>query len=140
MKRLALTLLAWLAGSTGAAAQSYPTRTITLTVTAAAGGVTDTVARALGQRLSEKWGQQIVVENKGGGAHVVGAQQVANAAPDGHTLMLAEAGTFVLNPNLYPKDKQPIDIEKDFIVITGLVRIHHSVMVAPNFPVNSVAE
>ena len=74
------------------------------------------------------------------GAHVVGAQQVANAAPDGHTLMLAEAGTFVLNPNLYPKDKQPIDIEKDFIVITGLVRIHHSVMVAPNFPVNSVAE
>ena len=113
---------------------------ITIVVTAAAGGVTDVVARAIGQRLSEKWGQQIVIENKGGGAHVVGAQQVANAAPDGHTLMVAEAGTFVINPNLYPKDKLPIDIEKDFIPITGLVRIHHSVMVAPNLPVNSVAE
>ena len=74
------------------------------------------MARALGQRLSEKWGQQVVVENKGGGAHVLGAQQVANAAPDGHTLMFAEAGTFVINPNLYPKDKLPIDIEKDFIL------------------------
>lgn len=59
MKRFALILLACLAGSAGAAAQSYPTRTITLTVTAAAGGVTDVVARALGQRLSETWGQQL---------------------------------------------------------------------------------
>lgn len=119
---------------------AYPTRAVTIVVTAAAGGVTDAVARAIGQRLSEKWGQQIVVENKGGGAHVIGAQQVANAAPDGHTLMLAEAGTFVINPNLYAKDRLPFDIEKDFIHITGLVRIHHSVMVAPNMPVNSVAE
>lgn len=121
-------------------AQTYPSRAVTFVVTAAAGGVTDTVGRAIGQRLSEKWGQQIVIENKGGGAHLVGAQQVANATPDGHTLMLAEAGTFVINPNLYPKDKLPIDIEKDFIAVTGLVRIHHSVMVAPNFPANSVAE
>ena len=135
-----LTSLGCLTMATAAQSQSYPSRAVTIIVTAAAGGVTDVVARAIGQRLSEKWGQQIVVENKGGGAHVVGAQQVANAAPDGHTLMLAEAGTFVLNPNLYPKDKQPIDIEKDFIVITGLVRIHHSVVVAPNFPVNNVAE
>jgi tripartite-type tricarboxylate transporter receptor subunit TctC len=127
-------------GMTQAEAQSYPSRAVTFVVTAAAGGVTDTVARALGQRLSEKWGQQIVIENKGGGAHIVGAQQVANAAPDGHTLMLAEAGTFVINPNLYPKDKLPIDIERDFILLTGVVRIHHSVMVAPNLPVNSVAE
>jgi tripartite-type tricarboxylate transporter receptor subunit TctC len=129
-----------LLGMTQAEAQSYPSRAVTFVVTAAAGGVTDTVARALGQRLSEKWGQQIVIENKGGGAHIVGAQQVANAAPDGHTVMLAEAGTFVINPNLYPKDKLPIDIERDFILLTGVVRIHHSVMVAPNLPVNSVAE
>ena len=102
--------------------------------------MTDILARAMGARLSEKWGQQVVIENKGGGAHVVGAQQVANAAPDGHTLMFAEAGTYVINPNLYPKDKLPFDIEKDFIPITGLIRIHHSVMVAPKLPVNSVAE
>jgi tripartite-type tricarboxylate transporter receptor subunit TctC len=135
-----LTALGCLPLASTAQAQSYPSRTITLVVTAAAGGVTDTVARAVGQRLSEKWGQQVVIENKGGGAHIVGAQQVANAAPDGHTMMVAEAGTFVINPNLYPKDKLGIDIEKDFIPITGLVRIHHSVMVAPNLPVNSVAE
>jgi tripartite-type tricarboxylate transporter receptor subunit TctC len=131
---------AWVLAAAPVQAQSYPSRAVTFVVTAAAGGVTDTVARALGQRLSEKWGQQIVVENKGGGAHIVGAQQVANAAPDGHTVMLAEAGTFVINPHLYPKDKMPVDIERDFVLVTGLVRIHHSVMVAPNLPVNSVAE
>jgi len=136
----AMTAVAWVLTAVQAQAQSYPTRAVTFVVTAAAGGVTDTVARALGQRLSEKWGQQIVVENKGGGAHIVGAQQVANAPPDGHTVMLAEAGTFVINPHLYPKEKMPVDIERDFVLITGLVRIHHSVMVAPNMPVNSVAE
>src|SRR3954468_13813168 len=121
MKQLSFTAtLACLLLATGAQAQTFPSKTVTFVVTAAAGGVTDTVARAIGQRLSEKWGQQIVVENKGGGAHIVGAQQVANAAPDGHTLMLAEAGTFVINPNLYSKDKLGIDIEKDFIPITGL--------------------
>jgi tripartite-type tricarboxylate transporter receptor subunit TctC len=87
--------------------------------------------------LSENWGQQVVIENKGGGAHVIGAQQVANATPDGHTLMFAEAGTFVINPHL---SKLPFDIEKDFIAITGLIRIHHSVMVSPKLPVNNVAE
>ncbi|MBX9845866.1 MAG: tripartite tricarboxylate transporter substrate binding protein [Xanthobacteraceae bacterium] len=132
--------LASLSLATPAHAQTYPSRAVTFVVTAAAGGVTDVVARALAQRLSEKWGQQIVVENKGGGAHIVGAQQVANAASDGHTVMLAEAGTFVINPNLYPKDKQPLDVERDLILITGLVRIHHSVLVAPGMPVNSVAE
>jgi tripartite-type tricarboxylate transporter receptor subunit TctC len=126
--------------ATAAQAQIYPSRTVTIVVTAAAGGVTDVIARAIAQRLSEKWGQQVIVENKGGGAHVIGAQQVANAAPDGHTLMMAEAGTYVVNPSIYPKDRLPFDIEKDFIPITGTIRIHHSVMVAPNLPVNSVAE
>lgn len=138
MKRFAM-LLALLPLAGTAQAQSYPSKTITLVVTAAAGGVTDIIARAVGARLSEKWGQQVVVENKGGGAHIVGAQQVANAAPDGHTMMFAEAGTYVINPSLY-KDKAPIDIEKDFIAVTGLIRIHHSVMVGPSLPVNSVAE
>ena len=118
--------------ATAAQAQSYPSRTITIVVTAAAGGVTDVVARAVGQRLSEKWGQQVVVENKGGGAHVVGAQQVANAAPDGHTLMLAEAGTFVINPaTSIPRTSCRSTSKRISSPITGLVRIHHSVMVAP---------
>jgi tripartite-type tricarboxylate transporter receptor subunit TctC len=126
--------------STVVQAQTYPSRTVTFVVTAAAGGVTDILARAVGARLTEKWGHQVVIENKGGGAHVVGAQQVANATPDGHTVMFAEAGTYVINPNLYAKDKLPFDIDKDFIPITGLIRIHHSVMVSQKLPVNSVAE
>jgi tripartite-type tricarboxylate transporter receptor subunit TctC len=132
--------LACVSVATTAQAQTYPSRTVTFVVTAAAGGVTDVLARAVGARLSEKWGQQVVIENKGGGAHVIGAQQVAKADPDGHTVMFAEAGTFVINPNLYPKDKLPFDMEKDFIPITGLIRIHHSVMVSQKLGVNSVAE
>jgi tripartite-type tricarboxylate transporter receptor subunit TctC len=136
---IGLVALACLPLTTTAHAQSYPSKAITLVVTAAAGGVTDIIARAVGARLSEKWGQQVVIENKGGGAHIVGAQQVANAPPDGHTMMFAEAGTYVINPNLY-KEKGPIDIERDFIPVTGLIRIHHSVMVSPTLPVSNVAE
>jgi tripartite-type tricarboxylate transporter receptor subunit TctC len=136
----ALILLAALAGASPAQAQSYPTRTITLTVTAAAGGVTDVVARALGQRLSEAWGQQVVIENKGGAAHVVGAQAVAKAAPDGYSLLVAEAGTFVINPTLYGKGKLPYDEEKDFAPITAIVRINQALLGHPSVPAKNVAE
>jgi tripartite-type tricarboxylate transporter receptor subunit TctC len=136
----ALLALGCLSAATAAQAQSYPSRPITIIVTAAAGGVSDVVARALGQRLSETWGQQVVVENRGGAAHILGAASVAKAEPDGHTLMVAEAGTFVVNPNLYPKDKLPYDMEKDFAPITGLVRIHHALIASPALPVASVAE
>ena len=140
-KRLgALILLASLAGAAAAQAQSYPTRTITLTVTAAAGGVTDVVARALGQRLAEAWGQQVVIENKGGAAHVVGAQSVAKAAPDGYSLLVAEAGTFTINPTLYGNGKLPYDEEKDFIPVTGIVRINQALLGHPSLPANDVRE
>jgi tripartite-type tricarboxylate transporter receptor subunit TctC len=140
MRGPALILLAALAGANPAQAQSYPTRTITLTVTAAAGGVTDVVARALGQRLSEAWGQQVVIENKGGAAHVVGAQSVAKAAPDGYSLLVAEAGTFVINPTLYGKGKLPYDEERDFAPITGIVRINQALLGHPSVPAKSVSE
>src|SRR4029450_7358461 len=113
---------------------------ITLTVTAAAGGVTDVVARALGQRLSEAWGQQVVIENKGGAAHVVGARPVAKAAPDGYSLLVAEAGTFVINPTLYGKGKLPYDEEKDFAPITAIVRINPGLLGHPSGPAKNVAE
>jgi tripartite-type tricarboxylate transporter receptor subunit TctC len=136
----ALIMLACLADPAAAQAQSYPTRTITLTVTAAAGGVTDVVARALGQRLAEAWGQQVVIENKGGAAHVVGAQSVAKAAPDGYSLLVAEAGTFTINPILYGKGKLPYDEEKDFIPVTGIVRINQALLGHPSLPANNVRE
>jgi tripartite-type tricarboxylate transporter receptor subunit TctC len=136
----ALGLLAGLAPATTARAQSYPARTITLTVTAAAGGVTDVVARALGQRLAEAWGQQVVIENKGGAAHVVGAQSVAKAAPDGYSLLVAEAGTFTINPTLYGKGKLPYDEATDFIPITGIVRINQALLGHPSLAAGTVRE
>jgi tripartite-type tricarboxylate transporter receptor subunit TctC len=123
-----------------AQAQTYPSRPITLVVTAAAGGVTDVVARAFGQKLSEDWGQQVIVENKGGAAHVTGASAVARAAPDGHTLMVAEAGTFTINPAIYPKGKLPYDEKTDFVPVTGLVRINQALLASKSLPVNNARE
>ena len=136
----ALLAVGCLSGATAAHAQSYPSRPITIIVTAAAGGVSDVVARALGQRLAEAWGQQVVIENKGGAAHVVGAQSVAKAAPDGYSLLVAEAGTFTVNPTLYGKGKLPYDEEKDFTPITGIVRINQALLGHPSLPANNVRE
>lgn len=121
-------------------AQTYPSRAINIVVTAAAGGVTDVVARAFGQKLTESWGQQVIVENKGGAAHVTGATAVARAAPDGYTLLVAEAGTFVINPALYPKGKLTYDERTDFIPITGLVRINQALLASKSLPVSNAKE
>src|SRR2546428_6155140 len=139
IKRAALSL-GFLLATTAAQAQTFPSKTITIIVTAAAGGVSDVVARGIGQRLSEAWGQQVVIENKGGGAHIIGAQVVAKAPPDGHTLLVAEAGTYVLNPTLYPKDKLSYDTEKDLAPITGLVRINQALIANNGLPAASVRE
>jgi tripartite-type tricarboxylate transporter receptor subunit TctC len=140
MRRVMLALLAGICHPAFSDAQSYPSRAITITVTAAAGGVTDVVARAIGQRLSESWGQQVVIENKGGGAHALGAASVAKAAPDGYALLIAEAGTFVVNPTLYGKGKLPYDEERDFAPITGLVRINQALVGHRSVPAANVSE
>jgi len=136
----ALLLPACLAGTAVAQTAPYPDRPITLVITSAPGGVTDVVGRALGDELSKAWGQPVVVENKGGGAHIVGAETVAKAAPDGYTLLVGESGTFTVNPTLYPKDKLPLDTEKDFIPITGLVRINQALLARKTLPVGNTAE
>lgn len=127
-------------GAAEADAQSYPSRTITLIVTAPAGGVTDVVARAFGQKLTESWGQQVIIENKGGAAHVTGAGTVAKAAPDGHTLMVAEAGTFTINPLIFTKGKLPYDEKTDFVPITGLVRINQALLASKSVPASNARE
>ena len=122
------------------AVASYPSRQITFIVTAAAGGVSDVVARALGQQLGDVWGQQVVIENRGGSAHVAGAAQVARAAPDGYTLLVAEAGTFTINPIIYAKGKLPYDETRDFAAITGLVQINQALVVSNALGVKTVPE
>jgi tripartite-type tricarboxylate transporter receptor subunit TctC len=131
-----LAALVLLGAATSAAAQSYPSRTVTIVVPVAPGGVSDTLARALAQRLSPALGQQVVIENRGGAAHTIGAAAVSKAAPDGHTLLLTE-GTALI-PNLYKS--LPYDPEKDLVPVSGLVTISQGVVVNPAVPANNVAE
>jgi tripartite-type tricarboxylate transporter receptor subunit TctC len=133
-------LLGALLGAPIVHAQTFPTRPVTIFVTAAAGGVTDVVARAVGPKLSAMWGQPVIIENKGGAAHILGAQAVAKAAPDGHTLLVAEAGTFALNPSLYPPDKLGYEIGKDLMPITGLVRIYQAIVASNDLPASNIAD
>jgi len=139
-KYFASLLLIAFCGTSQAQMPAYPARQVTLVVTSVPGGVTDVVGRALAQALSKDWGQEVIVENKGGAAHIIGAESVAKAAPDGYTLLVGESGTFTVNPTLLPKDKVPYDVDKDFTPITGLVRIYQSIFAAKSLPVSNIAE
>src|SRR5271156_6171867 len=132
-------LVACFGGASMAQTPAYPSRPITLIITSVPGGVTDVVGRALGQELSKTWGQEVIIENKGGAAHIIGAEAVASAAPDGYTLLVGESGTFTVNPTLYPKDKLPYDADKDFQPITGLVRIYQALLADRGLPVANAA-
>ncbi len=137
---VALVLLTTFSCASHAQTSDYPSRQVTLVVTSVPGGVTDVVGRALAQALTKDWGQEVIVENKGGAAHIIGAEAVAKAAPDGYTLLVGESGTFTVNPTLLPKDKVPYDADKDFTPITGLVRIYQSILAAKSLPVSNIAE
>jgi tripartite-type tricarboxylate transporter receptor subunit TctC len=139
-KYFASLLLIAFCGASQAQTPAYPSRQVTLVVTSVPGGVTDVVGRALAQALSKDWGQEVIVENKGCAAHIIGAESVAKAAPDGYTLLVGESGTFTVNPTLLPKDKVPYDVDKDFTPITGLVRIYQSIFAAKSLPVSNIAE
>jgi tripartite-type tricarboxylate transporter receptor subunit TctC len=142
MQRLfgALITLASLCGPSGAQTASYPAHQVTMVITSVPGGVTDVTGRALAQELSKAWGQPVIVENKGGAAHIIGAQAVTAAAPDGYTLLVGESGTFTVNPTLYPPGKLPYDADKDFTPITGLVRIYQALLADRTLPVKNAAE
>jgi tripartite-type tricarboxylate transporter receptor subunit TctC len=136
----ALIVLQWLCAPAAAQSPSYPDRPITLVVTAAPGGVTDVVARALGQGMTKAWGQPVVIVNRGGAGHILGEEPVAKAAPDGYTLMVAESGSVVINPLIYPKGKLPFDTAKDFVPISGLVRINQALLANRSLPAGNAAQ
>jgi len=136
----ALIALQCFGGMSAAQAQSYPDRPITMIVTAAPGGVTDVVARALGQAMSKDWSQPVVIVNRGGAGHILGEEAIAKAEPDGYTLMVAESGSVVINPLIYPPGKLPFDTEKDFVPISGLVRINQALLANRTLPVSNAAE
>ena len=98
-----LLALALMAIALGAQAQGFPNRPVTLVVPFPPGGGTDTGARIVAQKLGAKWGQTVVVENKGGAAGMIGADLVAKARPDGYTILMGNIGTQAINPSLYKK-------------------------------------
>jgi tripartite-type tricarboxylate transporter receptor subunit TctC len=99
-----------------AQAQNYPNRTIRIVVPFPAGGPTDIISRVIAQKMSEDWGQPVVVENRPGADTAIGAVQVAKAAPDGYTLLAAMDTTMVMNPAT--KTNLPYDPFKDFAAVT----------------------
>jgi tripartite-type tricarboxylate transporter receptor subunit TctC len=128
----------WIAaGASHVAAQGYPAKPTRLVVAQSAGGNADFVARAFGQRLAERTGHQVVIDNRPGGAGIIGTEIVARAAPDGYTLLLAPTG-FSINPGLY--SKLPFDPLRDFSPVSLLGISYAVVVVYPQLPVNNIAE
>jgi tripartite-type tricarboxylate transporter receptor subunit TctC len=119
-------------------AQDYPARPIRLVVPWPAGGVTDVVARIVGQKLSAGLGQSIVVDNKAGATGFIGTEFVAKAAPDGYTLLLITASTHAISPNLFKKI--PYDPLKDFEPIAQVTAAPTILVTHPALPVSTVAD
>ncbi len=136
MKRLLAAAL--IAIAFGAGAQSYPTRPVTLVVPFPPGGGTDTGARIVAQKLTAKWGQQVVVENKGGAAGAIGADMVAKAKADGYTILMGNIGTQAINPSLYKK--LPYDPDKAFAPISLVAELPLAMMVNPQVPARDAKE
>jgi tripartite-type tricarboxylate transporter receptor subunit TctC len=120
-----------------ASAQAYPTRLVRLIVPFPAGGTGDIVPRIVGDLLSRKWGQPVIIENRTGAGGNIGAEAVFKAEPDGYTLLSSPPPPLVINQNLYPKLN--FDAAR-FIPIVVMVRVPNSLVVTPKFPARSVAE
>ncbi len=136
MPRILIALLCLFASL--AQAQDYPSRPIRLIVPFSSGGVADTSARVVAERLSARLGQQVLVENRAGASGNIGSQQVAQAAPDGHTLLLGFDGTMVINPWVF--SKIPFDTLKDFAPVTKLGDATLIMVAHPSVPVKNMKE
>jgi len=121
-----------------ATAQSYPSKPIRIVVPVATGGIADYYARFIGIKLTEAWGQPVLVENRPGGGGNIGADIVAKSAPDGHTLVMGFVGTHAVNPFLF--DKMPYDPQRDFVPVAMAIEAEGLLAVHPSLPVNTVGE
>jgi len=122
----------------GASAQSYPLRPVRFIVPFAPGGSTDTLARAIGQKLGDSLGQQVVVDNRSGGNGNIGMEIVAHAAPDGYTIVLGYIANLAIGPNLYAK--LPFDPVKDFAPVTQVAQSPNILVVHPSVPAKTFRE
>jgi tripartite-type tricarboxylate transporter receptor subunit TctC len=121
-----------------ALAQNYPVKVVRIVIPYGTGGLSDTLTRAIAQKLTEKWGQPVLIENRPGANGIIGTEHVAKSAGDGYTLLVAESSIYVVNQTLY--DKLPYDPVKDFAPITMIVFYGTLLAVHPSVPANSLRE
>src|SRR5258706_10312427 len=139
--RRSLALLLMLSGlgiRGAAAAQDFAARPIGLVVPYAPGGGTDLLARTLALKLNEAWGQPVINDNRAGGTGAVGSVLVAQAAPDGYTLILVTSSTHAISPNFFRKP--PYNPVKDFAPVSLVANAPEVVVVHPSVPANSIKE
>ncbi len=136
--KLALALV-WLGASIAAAmAQDYPTKPIRLIVPAPAGGGTDILGRILGDGLTKRWQQAVVVDNRGGASGMIAGGAAAKSAPDGYTLFMVYSGILTVNPVMFKNI--PYDAIKDFAPVAVFADVPNILIVHPSVPVNTVSE
>jgi tripartite-type tricarboxylate transporter receptor subunit TctC len=136
MKWIGLALAALMIG-TGASAADYPTKPINFVVPFAAGGSNDIVARAIGKGLADAWGQPVLIDNRAGAGGVIGAEAVARAPNDGHTILLVSS-TFTINQAI--RKRLPYDTLKDFSAVAFVAQSPLLVTAAPRLPASSMKE
>src|SRR3982751_6940033 len=130
--------LAYVIASANCAAQSYPQRPIRFVIPYAPGGNTDMIGRVLGAKLAESMGQSVIVENRGGAATLIGAENVAKSPADGYSMLLATSTTLAINPHLYKT--LPYDPLKDFAPVILVARIPMVLVVHPSLPVKNAKD
>jgi tripartite-type tricarboxylate transporter receptor subunit TctC len=133
-------LLGCLFASPAALGGTFPDRNVTIVVTSAAGALTDSLTRAVAQRLSETWKQSVIVENRGGAGYAIAAEFVLRTPHDGYTLLASETGFYTTQPHLYSKNKLAYDVQRDFIPVAGYGAIPTALLVNPSMPVDSVGD
>ncbi len=121
-----------------AAAQGYPSKPIRIVVPSPPGDGSDLMARAIGQKLAEAWGQPVVVDNRPGAGGRIGSEVAAKAAPDGYTWIMANAGSHGINAAIYAN--LPFDVERDFAPITQIMRGPNVLVVSPKLGVDTVQQ
>jgi tripartite-type tricarboxylate transporter receptor subunit TctC len=137
MKRLFIFFL-FTAWASAAAPQAFPSKPVKIIVAFPAGGGTDIVARIVAQKLSEGWGQPVVVDNRAGASGTIGTEAAARAEPDGHTLLMATMGNMTANQHLYPK--MAVDPLRALAPVTKVVDVHFVMLAHPSLEANAVGE
>jgi tripartite-type tricarboxylate transporter receptor subunit TctC len=135
---LTLALLAGCAGNAGAAGDAYPSKPIRMIVAFPAGGVSDNLARLVGKKLSDAWGQQVVMDNRPGAGGAIGMELAAKSAPDGYTMAITSPGMLTISPSL--ARKPAYDPQKSFVPVSLLVTANQLLIATPSLPAQNVKE